>query len=94
MPASDSLNLYWRTDQVAKVMRRNKITEATNPRAALAERIGQPYSTVCENLSVDWSGRVRTIPILVSMCLTFFPRGGGLVALVIDPQAVGNGQGH
>jgi hypothetical protein len=81
---NDSLHLYWRGDQVAKVMRSNKI----NDRRDLAKRIGQPYSTVCENLSVDWSGRVKTIPILVSICQTF---GVGLTALVALPKASSNG---
>lgn len=86
MPLNDSLNLYWRSEHVAKVMRRNKI----NDRRDLANRIGQPYSTVCENLSVDWSGRVKTFPVLVSMCQTF---DVDLGALVTEPRQA-NGQSH
>lgn len=72
--------LYWRPEQVAKLMRRNKI----NDRKELATAIEMPYSTVCENLSGNWTGRVKTLPVLVSMCQTF---GVALGAIVGEPKS-------
>lgn len=71
--------LYWRPEQVAKLMQRNKI----NDRKELASFIEMPYSTVCENLSVDWSGRVKTLPVLVNMCRIF---NVNLGRIVIEPR--------
>lgn len=82
--ANNPLHLQWRTDQVAKLMRHNKI----NDRGELAERIHQPYSTLCENLSTNWSGRVKTISILVSICQTF---DVDMHALVVEPRTNANG---
>jgi hypothetical protein len=76
---SSPLNLYWREDSLAKLMRRNKI----NDRRDLSARINQPYSTVCENLALDWSGRVKTFPVLVAMCQTFKAK---LSTLVYEPK--------
>lgn len=82
MPVNDPLQLYWRTESVLKVLARNGITKDPNPRKALAERIGQPYSTVCATLSADFTGRVRTIPVLTSMCRAFHVKLG---ALAVEP---------
>jgi hypothetical protein len=73
--------LYWNPAAIAKLMRRNKI----NDRKDLAEAIGQPYTTVCENLASDWSGRVKTFAVLVMMCRTFDVK---LAALVNEPKLV------
>lgn len=79
----DPLQLYWRSDSLLKVLQRNGITNESNPRRALAEKIGQPYSTVCATLSADWTGRVRTIPVLTSMCRAFRVK---MHVLVIEPM--------
>lgn len=72
-------DLYWRSDSLEKLMRRNKISD----RRELASAIQQPYSTVCENLSVEWAGRVKTFPVLVSMCKHFHV---GLASVVVEPK--------
>lgn len=87
MPVSDPLHLYWCPDLVAKVMRRNKITN----REDLARKLGNVGRTaVYENLATDWSGRVKSIPMLVAMCRTF---DVSLAALVTEPRQA-NGQSH
>jgi hypothetical protein len=87
MPVSDPLHLYWRPDLVAKVMRRNKIIN----REDLARRLGSIGRTaVYENLAIDWSGRVKSIPMLVAMCQTF---DVDLATLVIEPRRT-NGKSH
>jgi hypothetical protein len=71
--------LYWNPQAIAKLMRRNNIAD----RKGLAQTIGQPYTTVCENLTTAWSGRVKTIAVLVCMCRTFDVK---LATLVDDPR--------
>jgi hypothetical protein len=58
----------------------NKIPD----RKDLAPAIGQPYTTVCENLATNWSGRVKTFAVLVLMCRTFDVK---ITALTLDPRS-------
>lgn len=71
--------LYWNADAISKLMRRNKIAD----RKDLATAIGRPYSTVCENLATDWSGRVKNVAVLVLMCRTFDVK---ITAVTVDPR--------
>ncbi|QBI96026.1 Cro protein [Mycobacterium phage MissDaisy] len=57
MPGPQTYELRWRPEAIAKLLRRNKITD----RAELAEAIGISRATAYNLFNADWSGKVTTV---------------------------------